>query len=279
MKLRLLLITLFAIALAACDSPEQAATETAPDAEVTESAAEPLAEEEAAEIEALSEEAAEAEETQDDGADGEEIVLGAAPAAAPRTDWKYSEGDYFRRMTTSQGTSSAPDKIEVAEVFWYGCPHCYDLEPIINRWEAEKPANVRFVRVPAIWSDVHRLHAQLFYTEELLAANGKIKDPAAFRNAVFEEYHTRGNRLLTMPSITRLFERYGVSAEEFESTWSSFEVAQKLRVAMDLGRRYEVQGVPAVVVNGKYRTGGAEAGSYPRMLQVIDELVARESTE
>ncbi len=112
-----------------------------------------------------------------------------------------------------------------------------------------------------------------------MAANGKIKDPASFRNAVFEEYHTRGNRLLTMPSITRLFERYGVSEEDFEATWSSFEVAQKLRVAIDLGRRYGVQGVPAVVVNGKYRTGGAEAGSYPRMLQVIDELVARESAE
>ena len=74
-----------------------------------------------------------------------------------------------------------------------------------------------------------------------------------------------------------MFERFGVSADEFARTWGSFEVAQKLRVAEDLARRYSVANVPVIVVNGKYRSGGAEAGSYPKLIELIDELVAREA--
>ncbi|HWM26835.1 MAG TPA: thiol:disulfide interchange protein DsbA/DsbL, partial [Woeseiaceae bacterium] len=136
---------------------------------------------------------------------------------------------------------------------------------------------VRFVRIPAMWNPLVKRHGQLYYTEEVLAKNEKIEDPEAFHAAVFNEYHRRGNRLTSEAAIEALFERLGVSAEDFQGTWKSFEVAQKMRVAEDLARRYAITGVPAVVVNGKYRTGGAEAGGYPALLEVIDELVARET--
>jgi thiol:disulfide interchange protein DsbA len=167
--------------------------------------------------------------------------------------------------------------IEVAEVFWYGCNHCYDFEAFIDRWLEDKPANVRFVRIPAVWNPLVKLHAQLYYTEEVLGTNGKIADPATFRAAVFAEYHRRGNRLASVDAIQALFEKHGVSAEDFTNTWNSFEVSQKLRVAQDLGRRYAISGVPAVIVNGKYRSGAAEAGGYPRLLELVDELVTKES--
>ncbi len=89
--------------------------------------------------------------------------------------------------------------------------------------------------------------------------------------------HRRGNRMTSEAAIAKLFERFGVSADEFERTWNSFEVDQKLRVAEDLARRYSIQSVPAVVVNGKYRTGGKEAGGYGKLPDLIDELVVRES--
>ncbi len=206
-----------------------------------------------------------------------EIILAQADTTAVATDWQFDEGTHYMRLVPSQPTVGGADKIEVAEFFWYGCQHCYDLEPAINRWAENKPANVRFVRVPAMWNDVLKIHAQLYYTEEVLALNVVITDPAGFRNAVSEEYHRRGNRLLSEQAITRMFERYGVSTDDFLKTWGSFEVAQKLRVANDLARRYQIASVPAIVVNGKYRTGAAEAGSYPKMLEVIDELVVRES--
>jgi thiol:disulfide interchange protein DsbA len=132
------------------------------------------------------------------------------------------------------------------------------------------------VKVPASWNALVRLHAQLYYTEEVLVRNGAIKDPAGFRDAVFQEYHRRGNRMTTEAAIQKVFARFGVSEQQFQSTWSSFEVNQKLRVADDLARRYSISSVPAIVVNGKYRSGAAEAGGYPKLMELIDELVARE---
>ena len=180
-------------------------------------------------------------------------------------------------MVPTQPTVGGADKIEVAEFFMYSCPHCYDMEPYINKWAENKDPGVRFVRVPTTWNALVKMHAQLYYTEEVLARNGIIKDPAAFREAIFQEYHLRNNRMTSKDAIAKLFARFGnVSEEDFERTWSSFEVNQKLRVAGDLARRYSISSVPAIVVNGKYRTDATEAGSYPRLMELIDELTVRE---
>lgn len=205
------------------------------------------------------------------------IMLARADVPAGSQDWKFKEGTHFAKLVPTQPTVGGADKVEVAEIFWYGCNHCYDFEAFINKWQETKPANVRFVRIPATWNPLVKLHAQLYYTEEVLVKNGKIADPEQFRAAVFAEYHRRGNRMASVDAIQEIFAKHGVSAEDFKSTWSSFEVSQKLRVADDLGRRYGITGVPAVVVSGKYRSGAAEAGGYPRLLELIDELVARES--
>lgn len=206
------------------------------------------------------------------------LILAQADTSAAATNSKFKEGTHYTKLVPTQPTVGGADKIEVAEIFWYGCAHCYDFETYITRWLETKPANVRFVRIPAVWNPLVKLHAQLYYTEEVLANNGKIADPEQFRAAVFAEYHRRRNRLASVDAIQALFEKHGVSAEDFTSTWSSFEVSQKLRVAQDLARRYSISAVPAVVVNGKYRTGAGEAGGYPPLMELIDELVQSEST-
>jgi thiol:disulfide interchange protein DsbA len=205
------------------------------------------------------------------------IMLAQADTSATSRDWQFTDGTHFTRLVPTQPTIGGADKIEVAEIFWYGCGHCFDFEPYINRWAENLPANVRFVRIPAMWNALVKLHGQLYFTEEVLVKNGKIADPAAFRTAVFLEYHRRGNRLASVDVIRSIFERFGVSVEDFDSTWGSFEVAQKMRVAEDLARRWSVASVPAVVVNGKYLTGGGQAGSYPKLIELINELVERES--
>jgi thiol:disulfide interchange protein DsbA len=202
------------------------------------------------------------------------LALAESPAAA--REWQFKEGQHYVRMVPTQPTVGGADKIEVAEFFWYGCPHCYDMEPYINKWAEGKDPGVRFVKVPATWNSLVRLHAQLYYTEEVLVRNEVIKDPASFREAVFQEYHRRGNRMTSEDAIQKIFARFGVSEEQFRSTWNSFEVNQKLRVADDLSRRYTISSVPAIVVNGKYRSGAGEAGGYPKLMELIDELVARE---
>jgi thiol:disulfide interchange protein DsbA len=165
----------------------------------------------------------------------------------------------------------------VAEFFSYGCPHCYSFEPTVNAWASEIPANVRFVRIPAIFNRVYEIHARVFFTQEILARNGILANGEEFHAAAFQEIHQRGNRLINEDSVRGLFERFGVSAEAFDRTWNSFELDQKMRVAQDLGRRYQIQGVPAMVVNGKFKTGAAQAGGYDLIMDVIDELILRES--
>jgi thiol:disulfide interchange protein DsbA len=207
------------------------------------------------------------------------IVLAQADAndaAAPARIWKYKEGEHYTRLVPTQGTVGGADKIEVAEVFMYSCPHCYTLEPHINQWAENKDPNVRLVRIPAIFNQLALMHAQLYYTEFYLVQTGMLKDQVAFREMVFEEFHRRNNRLTSEDAIRRLFVRVGVSEEDFNRTWGSFEVNQSLRVAQDLARRYGIASVPKIVVNGKYTTDVGTAGGYSELLELIDELTARE---
>jgi thiol:disulfide interchange protein DsbA len=274
----LILLILALLVVTACGKDEPAQPQTAEPATVEEAVVEDVdaatetAVDEATETVIVEESAAEPEE------DEQAIVLAQAEVPAAGYDWQFEEGTHYRRLVPTQPTVGGADKIEVAEFFWYGCPHCYTFEPTINGWAAnDKPANVRFVRIPAMWNGLLVLHARLFYAEEILARNGTIKEPEVFRDAVFEEYHRRGNRLASEGAIQKLFARFGVSEEEFSRTWNSFEVDQKLRVAQDLARRYSISSVPAIVVNGKYRTGAQEVGSNEKWMELVDELILRES--
>jgi len=204
------------------------------------------------------------------------IVLAQANDVASPRNWQFKEGEHYTRMVPTQPTVGGADKIEVAEVFMYGCPHCYDLEAYINQWAENKDPNVRLVRIPAIFNQLAQMHAQLYYTEYYLVQSGKLQDEVGFRNMVFEEFHRRNNRLASETAIMRLFTRVGVSEDDFKRTWASFEVNQALRLSQDLTRRYGIDSVPMIIVNGKYRTQAASAGSYPKLIEVIDELTVRE---
>ena len=150
-------------------------------------------------------------------------------------------------------------------------------EPIINAWKKDIPESARFVRVPALWNPLLRLHGRMYYTKEVLVKNGKLKDPEGFRARIFKEYHNRKNYMTSATAIQKIFADFGVTEDDFNKTFESFEVAQKLRLADDLARRYSIASTPSVVVNGKYRTNAGEAGSYPKLIKVINELITRES--
>ncbi len=272
------------LALLACSNEEPAATK--PEAVVEDAAPDTPTESQIAETddeaqpELVEESAAEPDETQ---AEDQPILLArdakAVSAASTPREWKFSEGKHYHRLVPTQPTVGGADKIEVAEIFWYGCPHCFTFEPAINGWAENVPANARFIRIPAVWNSLARLHGRLYYTEEVLARIDKLADPKAFHAAVFNEFHRRSNKLTSEDAIQKLFQRYGVSKADFLNAWNSFEVNQKVRVANDLVKRYNVTGVPAVVVNGKYRTGAGpnDAGSVTALLAVIDELIERET--
>ncbi len=284
MKHLWILGALITFAVAGCDSgtePAEPATDTAAPTETPVAQEAPDASEEApagetdtGEPQVVEESASVSDDLQPDE---QPLTLARANTSEASGNWQFKEGEEFDRLVPTQPTVGGADKIEVAEVFWYGCPHCLSLEPYVNRWAAQAPANVRFVRIPAVWNPLVKLHAQLYYAEQVLAKNGAIENPEQFRSAVFQAYHQRGNRLASEDAIQKFFVDRGVSAEQFESAWNSFEVAQRLRVAEDLARRYQISSVPAMVVNGKYRTGPQQAGGLQQMIDVVNELVARET--
>jgi thiol:disulfide interchange protein DsbA len=272
----LLCIFALLLALAGCskDEPATAPAEAAPVAQIEAAADDVVSDEHPSTdetLEVVEESAAEAEP------EDKAIMLALAdnPADGARS-WQFKEGPNYTRMVPTQRIVGSADKIEVAEIFMYSCPHCRTLEAYINPWAEKKSPDVRFVRIPAAFNRLGQVHAQLYYTEEVLGRNGLIAEQAKFRAMIFDEIHSRGNRLATEESIQKLFARGGVGADDFNRTWNSFEVNQKLRVAADLNRRYNVQSVPMVVVNGKYRADAGSAGSYPKLIELIDELTVRE---
>jgi thiol:disulfide interchange protein DsbA len=180
------------------------------------------------------------------------------------------EGVQYKTLKPAVPTSAAPGKVEVVEVFWYACGHCYLLEPKIEAWEKKgKPPYVEFIRMPALWNELLKTHARLFYTIEIL---GK---PQLHAEA-FREINVRGNRLDTPDKIEAFLTSRGVAKADFQRVFSGFAVESKLARAADLNKRYRITSTPTVVVNGKYVTDVGMAGGEDQLFQVVNSLAARD---
>ena len=192
----------------------------------------------------------------------------------------YDEGFEYKKVTPAQPTVSE-SKVEVVELFWYGCPHCYDFEPSLSEWVKNKPKNVEFIRIPAIFRNSWLPHARAYYTAEALGVLDKTH--AAFFDAV----HKEKRALQTEKDIGDFYASQGVKREDFKKAWGSFVVQTKVKRAISMTKRYGITGVPAMVVNGKYRTGGSAANinhpgnskheQHENVLKVVDWLAAREA--
>lgn len=163
-----------------------------------------------------------------------------------------------------------PDKIEVTEVFWYGCGHCYRFESSLHKWEKTLGSDVEFVRSPAMWNDKMNIHARAYYTAEAL---GKLD---VMHTAIFEAMHKDRKKLATEREIARVFTAQGVNKEEFSRAFNSFGVQSSVRQADARARSYQITGTPELVVNGKYRVGSKLAGGQDKILKVIDFLIEKE---
>ena len=188
----------------------------------------------------------------------------ALPAAA-QSD---IEGLY-QKLPAPQPTSD-PDRVEVVEVFWYGCPHCNRFQPYLDAWTATLPDYVRFVRMPAIFNDLWDLHARAYYIAEALGVLDEI------HHLIFAAIHGEGRSLASMEAIRDFFVAHGVAAADFDRHAKSFSVQSGLQRSLVMQSRYGLRGVPALIVNGRFLVSGTTAGSYPNVLEVADALIARE---
>jgi len=181
----------------------------------------------------------------------------------------YSEGVEYKKLTL-QPTDTG-DKIEVLEFFWYGCPHCYSFEPYIKAWKKTKPANVEFVRVPAIFRPDWEVQARAYYA---LSNMGVIED---IHGKIFTAIHKDKKRLNKKELLTDFVVKNGVDRKKFEEEYNSFTVDSMVRKAKKKQAAYQIQGVPSVAVNGKYLTSGSMSGSYDNLVKIIDYLIETES--
>ncbi|MCU1772972.1 MULTISPECIES: thiol:disulfide interchange protein DsbA/DsbL [Pseudomonas] len=163
-----------------------------------------------------------------------------------------------------------PGKIEVVELFWYGCPHCYSFEPVINPWVEKLPSDVNFVRIPAMFGGAWDAHGQMFLTLEAMGVEHKVH--AAVFNAIQKE-----RKPLTKPEdMADFLATQGVDKDKFLATFNSFAIKGQIVKAKDLAKKYEISGVPTMIVNGKYRFDVGSAGGEKEALQLADQLIAKE---
>ena len=181
-------------------------------------------------------------------------------------------GPGYESLSPTQPTQD-PSKVEVIEFFWYGCPHCYSFEPALTNWLKTKPENVQFIRMPAIFSDLWAKHAKAYFTAEAL---GVVNDVHA---DLFDAIQNKKQKLTTEDQLAKFFVAHGVSETEFRKAYNSFIVDSKLRQAKTMAPRYGVTGVPAIIINGKYKTNGPLAKSEQGMIEVMNRLITEESTK
>jgi thiol:disulfide interchange protein DsbA len=203
----------------------------------------------------------------------------SASAATPSGPTLWEEGVNYTRLVPAQPTAVPAGQVEVLEFFWYACPHCYAIDPLVESWKKTKPAYISFSRVHVMWNEGHRSLARLYYTLESL---GKLDQ---LQSEVFKEIHVNGNPLVASNPTndaeseriqTAFVRKFGLSESDFKKAYHSFAVDTALQRADELVQRYRVDGVPRFVVNGKYIADVQTAGSPERLISLVGDLAAQE---
>lgn len=182
---------------------------------------------------------------------------------------KYAAGTHYAVLDAPVAVAD-PTKIEVREFFFYGCPHCYDAELIVEEWKTTKPADVDFIRTPVLFIKGAEPLARAFYIAEAKGLGEKMHKP------MFDAIHKHREPLFTVPALATFFKKYGVSNDEFNQLYASFGVSAKTRQADSLSREYKITGVPAFAVNGKYVILRKNLKNDIETFEVINYLVEKE---
>ncbi len=183
---------------------------------------------------------------------------------------RFVAGEHYEVLDIAVAPAK-PGKVEVVEVFSYGCIHCFSFEPLIEGWHGAIPEDVRFERLPAVFSQDWALLAQLFYTAEVLDVLDKVHTP------IFNAIHVDRTDMRNPNTAAALFEREAeVDPQQFLEVSNSFSIRSRVQQAVARTRAYQINAVPTMVVAGKYRVTGSTAGSNALMLEVVDFLVEKE---
>jgi thiol:disulfide interchange protein DsbA len=197
------------------------------------------------------------------------VICAPLSALAEQSADKYVEGTHYDLITPAIRTAE-PDKIEVAEFFWYGCGHCYHFEPMIVQWKKTLADDVNFVGSPAMWNPLMELHAKAYYAADALGVLDTMHP------VLFQAMNVDRKKLGSQAEVAELFAAHGVPVEDFNKAFDSFGVGSQLRQANARARAAKITGTPALMVNGKYHISTRKAGSQANMLKIADYLIEKE---
>ncbi len=198
------------------------------------------------------------------------LFLGLQVAAQQSYENGFEQGVHFKKLPVPVQTQDK-EKIEVVEIFSYGCVHCYNFDPQVEQWRSRQDDDIGFRRIPAVFSQAWEPLARAFYAAQVLGVSEKVHMP------IFAAIHQAGINLQTAAQMARLFSNSaGIDEAEFISVFNSFGVRSQVQQAGADSRMYRITGVPTLVVAGKYVVDGVMAGNNTRMLQVVDFLVQQE---
>lgn len=196
------------------------------------------------------------------------VLAAVAAFAAPAAAQTPQAGIDYTVLKEAQPTDS-PGKVEVTEFFWFGCPHCYSLEPALERWVKKQPKDVEFKRVPAYFNRQWEVGARVYYALEATGDLDRLFKP------LFDAIHREGLRSGDEKAIAEWLAKQGVDMQKYNAALKSFGVDAKVRRAGQLTQAYKLDGVPAVAVQGKYVVSASQAGGVDRMFDILDLLVAQ----
>jgi len=192
--------------------------------------------------------------------------------ALPVTGQEYEQGINYFPLKIPQPVHTG-DKIEVLELFWYRCPHCFELEPYLNKWLKSKPDFIEYVRLPAVLNRSWAFDARVFYT---FVALGLVD---SLHEAYFDAIHTDRKRIITVEQLADWVADKGQDPQQILDTFNSFGVDSMVAHAADMSGRYETDGVPTIIVDGKYRTKVSLAGGHNELIDLMNYLALRAQSE
>ncbi|VAW95342.1 Periplasmic thiol:disulfide interchange protein DsbA [hydrothermal vent metagenome] len=194
-------------------------------------------------------------------------------SVTPQKEANFHENFDYKLINPQQKIDGEDNKIEVVEMFFFACPHCYKLEPTIELWLKKQADDVKFIRVPAIIGPTWAIQAKAFYVAEKLGMSDVV------RKKLFEAIHKEGKQIYNEYSLMTFFSELGVSQNRFLELYESEEVVELASKAREKTVNYGIRGVPAIIVNGKYYTATYFKTDHNKMLEVVDFLIEKERKE
>ena len=198
------------------------------------------------------------------------IIISALVFLTNTTQAEYVAGDDYVILDKFVKTETG-DQIEVRELFWYFCHHCYDIEHKVNKWLQTMDSSAQFVRQPAVWSPSLELGANFYYVLQQLGEFERL------HSLLFDAIHRQKLRFSNQQDFVTWLALVGVEEEKANAAYESFSVQVNLNKAKANTFKYRIQGVPSFIVNGKYLVDSNHAGSHERIFEVVDYLIKKES--